>query len=275
MKSAKPPTTMNDAPRIILVDASKVVHRMLQKVIGDALPNAEVIGCTSGAEALRQCESGAVDLVTTALALPDMDGMTLCRQIRESSPQRYIPIILVSGDVQDRLVSRDISDDVTDYFDKSHGFKALGAFVRGYVLPAADVTGRVLYVEDSRVVALATRRMLQAAGLTVTHVVSVEEALELIEESLKTEGHVGVDIVLTDVYLKGGLTGKDLLEKLRGEMQFTRKQLPILVMTGDDNPANQTALLQGGANDLVEKPIEEKTLINKLRFQLQLAQGLT
>ncbi len=264
-----------EAPRIILVDASKVVHRMIDKVIKESLPEAEIIGCTSGAEALRECESGAVDLVTTALALPDMDGMTLCRQIRETSPQRYIPIILVSGDVNERLVSRDISDDVTDYFDKSYGFKALGAFVRGYVLPHEDITGHVLYVEDSRVVALATRRMLEASGLTVTHVVTVEEALELLSESLETSNSPGVDIVLTDVYLKGGLTGKELLQKVRSEYALTRKQLPLLVMTGDDNPANQTALLQAGANDLVEKPIEEKTLINKLRFQLQLARGLS
>ncbi|MEM9302816.1 MAG: response regulator [Pseudomonadota bacterium] len=267
--------TESEAPRIIICDASKVVHRMIQKVIIEALPNAEVIGCASGTEALEQCESGAVDLVTTALALPDMDGMTLCRQIREASPQRYIPIILVSGDVNDRLVNRDISDDVTDYFDKSHGFKALGAFVRGYVLPPEDITGNVLYVEDSRVVALATRRMLEASGLTVSHVVSVEEALEQIGENLEAGGTSGFDIILTDVYLKGGLTGKELLEKARNELDLSRRAMPILVMTGDDNPKNQSALLRAGANDLVEKPIDEKTLINKLRFQLQLARGLS
>ena len=263
-----------EVPRIIVVDASRVSRRLIEKVIAEALPSAEVIGCDTAGQALECCESGAVDLVTTALALPDMDGMTLCREIREASPQRYIPIIVVSGEVNDRLVRRDISDDVTDYFDKSHGFKALGAFVRGYICPAETVTGNVLYVEDSRVVALATRRMLEASGLSVTHVVSVEEALDLIRESINNDGTPGVDIVLTDVYLKGGLTGKELLEEIRGPMALTRRQLPMLVMTGDDNPSNQTALLKAGANDLVEKPIDEKTLINKLRFQLQVAQGL-
>lgn len=263
-----------DAPRIVVVDASRVSRRLIENVITEALPSAEVIGCSSGADALDHCESGAVDLVTTSLSLPDMDGMTLCRQIREATPQRYIPIIVVSGEVNDRLVRRDISDDVTDYFDKSHGFKALGAFVRGYVRPAETVTGNVLYVEDSRVVALATRRMLESSGLTVTHVVSVEEALELIDQSFREKKSSAADIILTDVYLKGGLTGKELLEKIRMDFGLTRRQMPILVMTGDDNPSNQTALLKAGANDLVEKPIDEKTLINKLRFQLQLAQGL-
>ena len=202
-----------------------------------------------------------------------MDGLALCRQIREASPQRYIPIIVVSGELNDRLVRRDITDDVTDYFDKAHGFKALGAFVRGYVSPAESVTGHILYVEDSRVVALATRRMLESSGLTVTHVVSVEEALELVQQQIDS-GEPDIDLILTDVYLKGGLTGKELLEKIRVDHDLSRRQMPILVMTGDDNPANQTKLLKAGANDLVEKPIEEKTLINKLRFQLQLVKGL-
>ena len=43
----------------------------------------------------------------------------------------------------------------------------------------------------------------------------------------------------------------------------------MLVATGDDNPKNQAALIRAGANDLVEKPIEERLLITKLLFQLR------
>jgi len=45
----------------------------------------------------------------------------------------------------------------------------------------------------------------------------------------------------------------------------------VLVMTGDDNRANQAALLRDGANDLVLKPIEERLLATKALFQLRLA----
>ena len=260
--------------RIAVADSSKVTRRMIEKLIKAELPDAEVISCESGAQVLKQLESGVVDLVTTSLALPDMDGMALSKLIRQHSPQRYIPIILVSGDVNKRLISRDISDDVTDYFDKSDGMKALAAFVRGYVRPDTSVTGQILYVEDSRVVALATRRMMEKNGLGVTHLVTVEESIELIKNGLASEQGLPFDLVLTDVYLKGGLTGKELLQFIREELQMGRQKLPVLVMTGDDNRKNQSELLRLGANDLVEKPIEEKLLINKLRFQLQIAKGM-
>lgn len=264
----------SEAPRIVVVDNSKVTRKLIEGLIRKELPEAIILSCDSGEDALKQCDTGIVDLVTTSLSLSDMDGLKLSRRIRESSPQRYIPIIVVSGEVHDRLYRRDISDDVTDYFDKSHGFKALGAFVRGYLRPDTSVSGNVLYVEDSKVVALATRRMMENAGLAVSHVVTVEEAIELLEKAIETNGRPDCDIVLTDVYLKGGLTGKELMEEVRDKMNLNRKQLPILVMTGDDNRNNQIALLKAGANDLVEKPIDERLLINKLRFQLQLAKGL-
>jgi DNA-binding response OmpR family regulator len=48
----------------------------------------------------------------------------------------------------------------------------------------------------------------------------------------------------------------------------------VLVMTGDENPVNQAALIKAGANDLVEKPVEEKLLVTKLLFQLRVARHL-
>ena len=87
------------------------------------------------------------------------------------------------------------------------------------------------------------------------------------------QGQAVADIILTDVYLKGGLTGKELLEKLRGEYGLDRGAMPVLVMTAEDNPRNQAALLRVGANDLVHKPVEERLLITKLLFQLRVAQA--
>ncbi|MFA7443717.1 MAG: response regulator, partial [Lysobacteraceae bacterium] len=229
----------SETPRIMVVDGSKVVRRLIEQLLIKDVPGVTVISCETGAEAKEALQSGIVDLVTMALRLPDMDGLELAHYIREHAPQAYIPIIAVSGDVNERLVQRSFTDDVTDYFDKSLGFAALAAFIHGYVRPDASGGGDVLYVEDSRVVAMATRRMMEKHGLSVTHVSSVEDALAHLETA-KAQGRIpGPDIVLTDVYLKGGLTGADLLEQVRGDYGYGKGQLPILVMTGDDNPANQ------------------------------------
>ncbi|MEO5560441.1 MAG: response regulator [Dokdonella sp.] len=264
----------SDEPRVLVVDGSRVVRQLIERVLKTELPNAIVIGCGTGAEACAHLDAGVVDLITTALRLPDMDGLEFARHVRESSAQAYIPIVVVSGDVQERLVARTLSSHVTDYFDKALGFDALAVFIRGYVRPTEQIAGEVLYVEDSRVVALATRRMMEKFGFKVSHVVSVEAALELLEAAVSENRMPGADLVLTDVNLKGELSGGDLLERIRNQFGYPKGELPVLVMTGDDNPANQAVLLRAGANDLVHKPIEERLLITKLQFQLRVARRL-
>lgn len=260
-------------PRVLVVDGSKVVRRLIERVLEAQLPQVTVLSCETGAEACRELDTGSVDFVSTALRLPDMDGLELARRVRAHSGQAYIPIVLVSGDVQERLVAREISDDVTDYFDKSLGFEALAEFIRGYVSPADGAQGTVLYVEDSQVVALATRRMLEKHGFEVQRVATAEEAIDRLAAA-RAGGEPVADVVLTDVTLRGELSGADLLERIRGEFAYAKGELPVLVMTGDDNPHNQAALLRAGANDLVSKPVEERLLATKLGFQLRVARHL-
>ncbi len=258
------------APRVMVVDGSRVVRRMISDVLTRELAEVRVVPCGGIAEATEALAEGPVDLVTTALSLPDGDGIALARTVRQTAGQRYVPVIVVSGDAQSHLESRQFTEDVTDYFDKALGHAALATFIRGYIQPQSVPGARVLYVEDSRVVAMATKRMLERQQLEVRHFVGVEEALEYLEAH-RGQDDPGTELVLTDVYLKGRLEGSDLLDRIRNDFGYGKRRLPVLVMTGDANLDNQSALLRAGANDLVLKPIEERLLITKTLFQLRLA----
>ncbi|MDO5504918.1 MAG: response regulator [Pseudoxanthomonas suwonensis] len=258
------------APRILVVDGSRLVRRLVGDVLKNELPEAELEACAGLDEARAALDRGPVALATTALSLPDGDGLALARLLREQAGQTYVPVIVVSGEAQSRLEDRRLGEDVTDHFDKSLGHAALAAFIRGYVRPEPVPGARVLYVEDSRVVALATSRMLRAQGMEVIHVPSVEEALERLKRMHAGEER-GVDLVLTDLYLKGELDGRDLLAFIRRELHYGKRRMPVLVMTGDENPDKQGALLREGANDLVVKPVEERLLVTKALFQLRIA----
>ena len=263
---------VSDAPRVMVVDGSRLVRKLIADVLARELGNATVVSCASIAEARQALAEGAVDLVTTSLALPDGDGTALARAVREAAGQAYVPVIVVSGDAQSHLEERRFTEDVTDYFDKALGHAALATFIRGYVQPEPIPGARVLYVEDSRVVALATKRMLERQQLEVLHFVGVEEALEHLEQRrAAADGDLGADLLLTDVYLKGELDGHDLLDRVRNGFGYGKRRLPVLVMTGDSNPENQAVLLRAGANDLVLKPIEERLLVTKVLFQLRLS----
>ena len=261
----------SDEPRVMVVDGSKLVRKLIHAVLEKELPGVRVVDGGSLAEARALLEGEPVDLVTTALVLPDGDGLQVARMVREAGGQRYVPVIVISGDVQSHLEDRRFTEDVTDYFDKSLGHNALAAFIRGYVHPQPIADAHVLYIEDSRTVAIAVRRMLEAQQMRVTHVTSAEDAIAYLEAYVGTDGAPGADLVLTDLYLKGELDGRDVLRRVRNDFGYGKRRLPVLVMTGDDNRENQAALLREGANDLVLKPIEERLLVTKALFQLRLS----
>lgn len=262
---------VDDAPRVMVVDGSKLVRKLIADVLQRELPAVEVVGCASIEDARKALEAGPVNLVTTSLTLSDGDGLALARLVRETAGQAYVPVIVVSGDAQQHLEQRRFTDFVTDYFDKALGHEALATFIRGYVQPETIPGATILYVEDSRVVAEATKRMLERQSLNVLHVMTAEEAFALLTaESLGRSSH-RIDLVLTDVTLKGELSGLDVVERVRVDFGYGKRRLPVLVMTGDGNPLNQSSLLQAGANDLVQKPIEERLLVTKVLFQLRLA----
>ena len=132
--------------------------------------------------------------------------------------------------------------------------------------PAANSI-TVLVVDDEPSNLTSIEKIFQRDGMTVLTAHNAREALDILRVH-------PVDVVLTDVYLKGELTGKDLVKSIRNDFGYPKGQLPVLVMTGDANPANQTELLRSGANDLVLKPIEERLLITKLLFQLRVGRLL-
>lgn len=259
-----------ETPRVMVVDSSKMVRRLIGDMLQRDLPGVEIVGCAGLTEVQAALTEGPVDLVTTALVLMDGDGLQVARHVRAAAGQRYVPVIVVSGDAQAHLEARRFTEDVTDYFDKAEGYAALATFIRGYVNPAPMPDARVLYVEDSKTVAIATRRMLEAHDITVLHMSRGDDALAYLHAH-QGQDDVGADLLLTDVTLEGEVSGLDLLRAVRNEFGYGKRRLPVLVMTGDGNRDKQSNLLREGANDLVLKPIEERMLVTKTLFQLRMA----
>ncbi|HFC30217.1 MAG TPA: response regulator, partial [Oceanospirillales bacterium] len=137
--------------------------------------------------------------------------------------------------------------------------------------PVGDV--HVLYIEDSRVVAHATKKVLSSHGLTADHVLTITDAIELLGSPENATSKY--DVILSDYYLKDNETAQYLIEYVREIQQINKIDLPLVVMTGDENEKNQRQILRSGANDLVLKPVDNDVLIKKVQFQIRFKQFQT
>lgn len=252
--------------RIVLVDGSSVSRRLLTQMLREQLQGVEVVGCASGAEAVAALAEGHVDLVSTALLLPDMDGLDLAAAVRRLKGHQYTPVVVVSSHDDPELLRKGLKAGVTDYFDKSKGYKAFGDFVRVFIQRHSRLDGRILYVEDSRTAAAMTRPLLERHGLEVVHTTSGEGALERVEAV--QGGGAGFDMIITDLTLKGRVRGEELLHALRARHHYSQQELPVLVLTGHEDLQKQAELFHLGANDFVNKPIVEEILLARVRSLL-------
>lgn len=259
--------------RIMVVDGSAVSREIVARIFKTVLEGVEVTACASGKEALEHLARQEYDLVTTALMLSDMDGLDLCRRLRASREHHFTPVIVISGDADNRLLKEGFAAGVTDYFDKSQGYPAFGKFIKAFCQRNTGLVGRVLYVEDSMTAATMTRRIMERHGLKITHVTSAEEALELLQRQRQAARNGDdFDIVITDFYLQEEMTGGDLLHAIRTRYGYSRQELPVLMITGSDDARTQVEAFHAGANDFVNKPLIEEVLMARIRSLLLIKQ---
>ncbi|MCG7928896.1 MAG: response regulator [Candidatus Thiodiazotropha lotti] len=253
--------------RIMLVDGSTASREVLIRRLQVAMPEIHIASCATANEALARIAEERFSLITTALLLPDMDGLDLCRKIRSSKRYRYTPVIVVSSDADQRLLHEGYNAGVTDYFDKARGFMAFGQFIKSILARNAELYGRILYLEDSKTAIASTRQMLEEHGMEVVHASSVEEALTLLEKSCQTD-EKSFDLVITDFHLQGQMTGGDLLYSIRVRQHYSQQELPVLVTTGKEDSKTQVAVFHAGANDFVNKPLVEEVVMARVHALL-------
>src|SRR5688500_8423127 len=87
----------NKEIRVFLVDAHEIVIYGLRKFIGDAEGVSAVGSATTAAAALTAIKIEAPDVVLTDFRLPDMDGISLCREIRQLDPDTHCLMLSLFG----------------------------------------------------------------------------------------------------------------------------------------------------------------------------------
>ncbi len=80
---------------ILVVDDDPSVLRLLTKYLADA--GYEVLTASNGVEALRLIQSEGCQLIITDWMMPEMDGLQLCRAVRESEGVGFVYVIVLTG----------------------------------------------------------------------------------------------------------------------------------------------------------------------------------
>jgi two-component system response regulator MprA len=140
---------MVEQARILVVDDEPAVQNALSRAL--SLEHYEVAQAADGHEALELLGSVAYGAVILDIAMPRIDGLEVCRRLREGGDTTPVLMLTARGEVDDRVAGLDAGAD--DYLVKPFALRELLARVRALLRRAGDEDdgpAEILTFEDLR-----------------------------------------------------------------------------------------------------------------------------
>ena len=160
---------MANAPLILVIDDEPGICRALSAAL--TARAYEVAIAMSGREARLEIETRAPDVIVLDLGLPDVDGIDLCREIRQRS---QTPIIVLTAEGAELRKIRALDEGADDYITKPFSTPELLARVRvalrhrSQAGAAAETDSTLLQVGDITIDVAAHRADVAGRALDLT-----------------------------------------------------------------------------------------------------------
>jgi two-component system KDP operon response regulator KdpE len=153
---------MNEHKRIMVVDDEPQITRVLRTTL--SAQGYDIRVANDGEMALELMKNWTPHVVVTDLAMPNLDGIGLCKQIRQIS---QVPIIVLSVRGQDRTKVEALDAGADDYVTKPFSMNELLARIRAQLRraptveeqPSAIAAGEFQINLDARSVAVSGREV--------------------------------------------------------------------------------------------------------------------
>lgn len=214
-----------------------------------------VFTCQSADAALQLLTTTpAVDIIITDLHMPQIDGWRFCRLLRspEYAALNTVPVLVMSAtfsgiDAEQITASLGANAFLSAPYAPEELLTHVHALLEGRT-PKALV--RVLLIEDSRTLAKALQRVLEAHGYHVDIALTGADALQHLQKQ-------SPDIVIMDYHLPD-IMGDQLLEVCK---QYNAAGVAIM-MTTDPTPELALRFMRLGADAYLRKPFDPAYLLD-------------
>jgi len=180
--------------------------------------------------------------------------------------QIFVQIVEIANDLQNQIELLIVDEPDNKNFDgaaTSGDIENLLSSVDQFKFELSEIdriTGKkILIVDDDKINRSIFSRRLEQRGLEVFQRANGVEALEFVNSQ-------SVDLILLDL-LMPGMNGIEVLEKIKLVDGYAN--IPILIISGLDDPRSIVMCLRRGATDYLSKPVELSVLEIKIASALE------
>lgn len=134
----------NNPMRILVVEDDKKVGGFLKQGLQEEQYAVDV--CRSGTDALHMAEISPYDVIILDIMLPGMDGITVCREMRQKAILTPILMLTAKDEIEDKVTG--LSEGADDYLTKPFAFDELLARIRALLRRNQDYKTKELKAGD-------------------------------------------------------------------------------------------------------------------------------
>ena len=169
--------------RVLIVDDDPDIQRLVSYNLSQA--GFQVTAASSGRTALETVQKHPPDLIILDIMMPDIDGMEVCRTLRQHENSRRIPIIMLTAraDEIDRVVGFELGAD--DYVMKPFSPRELVLRVKSIFRRVGEQKTETLCV--GKIQLLPQRRQVI---IEKQEVVLTAKEFDLLHELMQARGNV-------------------------------------------------------------------------------------
>jgi diguanylate cyclase (GGDEF)-like protein len=212
-------------PRLLVVDDQPVNIRSLYEIFHH---DHDVFISTSGIQALEMCRSCSPDLILLDIVMPDIDGLEVCRRLKNDAETKDIPVIFVTAQDNPDDETRGLTAGAVDFITKPVNPSVVRARVRTHLTLKAqsDLLRSLVFIDGLTGVAN-RRRFDESLDAEWRHCRRLKSPLSLFMVDIDhfkmfndSYGHQAGDACLQEVaaILKGQLgRSHDLVARYGGE----------------------------------------------------------
>src|SRR2546427_2877192 len=139
---------MTPVPRVLVVEDEPHIQELVCLHLGLEGYTCEGVG--DGRAALKRAEAERYDLMVLDVMIPGLDGLSLCRAVRNGRTNRDVPILMLTArrDESDKVVGLESGAD--DYLTKPFGVRELVARARALLRRPRHAAGGPAGHDDER-----------------------------------------------------------------------------------------------------------------------------
>ena len=186
------------------------------------------------------------DAITLDIDMPGIDGWQVLDRLKHNTDMRHIPVHIITGIErrQQGLMAGAIAylEKPVDKAKLDEAFGHIRTFIDNRVK-------RLMIVEDDET---QQRSMVELIGDDDIEIVTVRSGEEALEELHR--GHF--DCMVLDLGLGGGMSGFDLLERVKSDQRQTVREIPIIIYTGRELSPPEETRLRKYAETIIVKDVK-------------------